>query len=395
MRKAIRTISLELKRHAPFTAFGTLTGIVIMALLVHTGVSRETSSVLFWTFHPLHVFLSALVTAGIYRRHGGTGVWPTFIVGFLGSVGIATLSDNLIPYVGEWLLDMPNRGLHIGFIEKWWLVNPLAMLGCLLAFARPKTQFPHAGHVLLSTWASLFHMILAVGPSLDVMTVVLMGFFLFLAVWIPCCTSDIVFPLVAVAVVSNPMSKRRWLDADGVELVRSLGIGRGARVLDFGCNWGAYALPIAQVVGSDGEVVAVEQDAKATQSLLRNMTQRGIRNIRVCGSLAEVKAGFAAMSFNAVLLFDVLHLMEQAKRAQLYADVRAVLSDDGKLFIHPKHTKENQPARHFRDCAEEDVRREVEASGFALLERRTMRLWHSRDQEDGCLLVFVKLVEKR
>lgn len=394
MRKVIETISLELKRHAPFTAFGTLTGIVIMALLVHTGVSRETSAVLFWTFHPLHVFLSALVTAGVYRRHGGTGVLPTFVVGFLGSVGIATLSDNLIPFAGEWLLDMPNRGLHLGFIEKWWLVNPLALLGCLLAFARPKTQFPHAAHVLLSTWASLFHMMLAQGSVLDVTTVILVGFFLFLAVWVPCCTSDIVFPLVAVAAVSDPRAKKRWLDGDGVDLVRSLGIGPGDRVLDFGCNWGAYALPIAEVVGSGGEVVAVEQNAKAAQSLLRNMKRRSIQNIRVLGNIEETKTPFAAKPFQAVLLFDVLHFMAQDERARLYADVHALLSDDGKLFIHPKHTKENQPNRHLRECTEEDVKREVEAAGFAFIERRTVRLWHSRDMEDGQLLIFGRTVDK-
>lgn len=394
MRKAISNIRQELKRHAPFTAFGTLTGIVIMALLVHTGVSRETSEVLFWTFHPLHVFLSALVTAGVYRRHGGTGIATTFLVGFLGSVGIATLSDNLIPYVGEWLLELPNRGLHLGFIEKWWLVNPLALLGCLLAFVRPKTQFPHAGHVLLSTWASLFHMMLALGPGLDATTVILMGFFLFIAVWVPCCTSDIVFPLVAVAAVSGPRAKRRWLDADGVELVSSLGIGSGDWVLDFGCNWGAYALPIAQVVAPDGEVVAVEQDAKAARSLLRNLERQRVRNIHILGKLEEAKTEFAAKPFKLVLLFDVLHFMAQDERARLYADVHAMLSDDGKLSIHPKHTKEDQPARHFRECTEADVKREVEAAGFVFIERRTVRLWHSRDMEDGRLLIFGKAVEK-
>ena len=95
------------------------------------------------------------------------------------------------------MLNMPNRGLHLGFIEKWWLVNPLALLGALIAFGRPRTQFPHAGHVLLSTWASLFHMMAAMGGGeIGATTIVLMGTFLFLAVWLPCCTSDIVFPLL-------------------------------------------------------------------------------------------------------------------------------------------------------------------------------------------------------
>jgi hypothetical protein len=191
-----KSIAHELRNHAPFTAFGTATGLVIMAVIIQVRLPREMSSALFWTFHPLHVLLSALVTAGMYRLHGGRSMWRTLLIGYFGSVGIATLSDNLIPYAGELLLDLPHRGLHLGFIEKWWLVNPLALVGIALAYIRPRTKFPHAGHVLLSTWASLFHITMALGTDVTVSTAVLIAAFLFLAVWVPCCTSDILFPLL-------------------------------------------------------------------------------------------------------------------------------------------------------------------------------------------------------
>lgn len=192
----MNTIARELRIHAPFTAFGTVTGIVIMALVIHVGLPRETSSILFWTFHPLHVVLSALVTAGMYRLHSPGRLWRTLLIGYVGAIGIATLSDSIIPYVGELLLDLPNRGIHLGFIEKWWLVNPLALAGIALAYVRPQTKFPHAAHVLLSTWASLFHITMAIGSEINVSTAILVAVFLFLAVWVPCCTSDIVFPLL-------------------------------------------------------------------------------------------------------------------------------------------------------------------------------------------------------
>ena len=191
-----KVIANELRRHAPFTAFGTVTGIVIMSVIIHAGLSREVSAALFWTFHPIHVFLSALVTAGIYRVHGNRGLWRTLLIGYFGSIGIATLSDSIIPYIGEVLLDLPHRGIHLGVIEKWWLVNPLALAGVALAYVRPRTKFPHAGHVLLSTWASLFHMAMAVGTHVDAAKIILVAVFLFVAVWVPCCTSDIVFPLL-------------------------------------------------------------------------------------------------------------------------------------------------------------------------------------------------------
>ena len=54
----------------------------------------------------------------------------------------------------------------------------------------------HPLHVLLSTWASLFHMTMALGENVTLLALAVIPAFLFLAVWIPCCTSDIVFPLL-------------------------------------------------------------------------------------------------------------------------------------------------------------------------------------------------------
>ncbi|MBN1472534.1 MAG: hypothetical protein JW925_12190 [Syntrophaceae bacterium] len=189
-------IAAELKLHAPFTMFGTVTGIVIMAVFIQFQIPREFSSALFWTMHPLHVLLSALVTTAMYRLHSKGSIMRMIIIGYVGSIGIATLSDSLIPYFGEWLLNLPHRSVHLGFIEKWWLVNPLALTGIALGYIISHTKIPHAGHVLLSTWASLFHILMALGTSIDVVTTILIAVFLFLAVWVPCCTSDIVFPLL-------------------------------------------------------------------------------------------------------------------------------------------------------------------------------------------------------
>ena len=203
----IRQILRELKIHAPFTLFGAATGIIIM-IFFHK-MPQKVSYDIFYILHPLHVFLSALVTASIYELHacgritskgirGKCNLWILLLIGYTGSIGIATLSDSIIPYLGEVLLRMPNREIHLGLIEKWWLVNPLALLGIAIAYFRPRTKFPHAGHVLFSTWASLFHIIMALGQDLNWIFYIATFIFLFIAVWIPCCVSDIVFPLLFV-----------------------------------------------------------------------------------------------------------------------------------------------------------------------------------------------------
>jgi hypothetical protein len=191
----------ELKAHAPFTLFGALTGIVLM--FVFRNIPHEAAHNLFYVFHPLHICLSAVVTAAMYKRYlsnersGIKMLLKVLAVGYIGSVTIGTLSDSLIPFWGETLLNMPHRHMHIGFIEKWWLINPLAIAAIIFAYNKPVTKFPHAGHVLISTWASLSHMLMAAGgnhgiPYLGIFI------FLFLAVWLPCCFSDIVFPLLFV-----------------------------------------------------------------------------------------------------------------------------------------------------------------------------------------------------
>ena len=192
-----KQIIKELKRHAPFTIFGAVTGIIIM--IIFRKIPPKASYNIFYTLHPIHIVLSALVTAAMFKLHKDKPkLWMVVLVGYFGTIGIATLSDSVIPYLGETLLRLPRRELHIGFIEKWWLVNPLALLGAAAAYFKPTTKFPHAGHVLLSTWASLFHIIMATGETLHWLSYTVIALFLFLAVWLPCCLSDIIFPLLLV-----------------------------------------------------------------------------------------------------------------------------------------------------------------------------------------------------
>jgi len=197
----IRRIVNELAEHAPFTTLGAVTGIILMVIIVFGGVLFQVSSIsypIFYILHPTHVILSALVTTAMYKKYGNGKVWAAILVGYFGSIGIATISDSIIPYLGETLMVLPNREIHIGFIEEWWIVNPAALIGIAIGYWRPTTKIPHSGHVLISTWASLFHIIMALGETVTWFTLLLIFLFLFLAVWVPCCTSDIVFPLLFI-----------------------------------------------------------------------------------------------------------------------------------------------------------------------------------------------------
>ena len=223
----------ELREHAPFTAVGALTGIVIMVLVSVLGVPRAASQAVFHVMHPAHVLLSAIVTAALYRRYRKR-LLLTIVIGYVGSVGIGTLSDIVMPHLGGLLVgarmgkeaqphdhnggaepeehdegeDHDEREeharhehgfghMHIGFIEHWYVVNPLALLGIAIAIWRPTTKLPHWGHVFISTWASLFYLT-GYGEAHWLPLLPAIFAVLFLAVWLPCCLSDIVFPLLFV-----------------------------------------------------------------------------------------------------------------------------------------------------------------------------------------------------
>ena len=95
----LKSIWHELIHHVPFTATGAVLGIGAMAAVSLAHTPQNVSQVLFFTFHPLHVIFSAMVTTAMYRKFGRRRLWLVIIIGYVGSVGIATISDAFIPYL--------------------------------------------------------------------------------------------------------------------------------------------------------------------------------------------------------------------------------------------------------------------------------------------------------
>lgn len=199
MREQKNYLVLELKGHVPFTLFGALTGIIIMIILFYGNLIPKIypiSENIFYILHPTHIFFSAIVTTSIFLKYNENKLILAVIIGYTGSIGIATISDSIIPFFGEILLDLPNTEIHLGFIEKPLLTNIPAFIGIIFGANKGFTKFPHTGHVLISTWASLFHIIMAIGLFISTIQFILIFIFLFFAVWFPCCTSDIIYPLI-------------------------------------------------------------------------------------------------------------------------------------------------------------------------------------------------------
>jgi len=226
-------ILLELKGHLPFTVLGTLIGLIF--ILVFRNASEKTTDSLFAVFHPAHVLLSAIVTASIFKIHAkGKNFLIILLIGYFGSIGVAKLSDIVVPYVGANLLGLDSamlkhshsneqdaehgdehaddaqmnhdeaeghdehKSLSQFLFGDFLIVTPAAILGILIAFYMPHTKFPHFGHVLISTWASSAFLLSRIGGQMSIASAMEIFMVLFLAVWVPCCLSDIIFPLLFV-----------------------------------------------------------------------------------------------------------------------------------------------------------------------------------------------------
>jgi len=201
-QRILKITGKELKHHLPFTLIGAGTGMALLVAIVATGsleAIHEVDELIFFILHPTHVFLSALVTTALFMKYGTKSKWRYplgLVIGITGSLGIATLSDSIIPYMGELIVGLEHAHTHVGFIEQPILTITPALAGTLIGFKLSATKFPHLGHVLLSTYASLFHVIMGMHHGVAWWQVLGIFVFLFLAVWLPCCLSDIIYPML-------------------------------------------------------------------------------------------------------------------------------------------------------------------------------------------------------
>ncbi|MBI3323389.1 MAG: hypothetical protein HYZ95_02870 [Candidatus Omnitrophica bacterium] len=204
MRGRFGHILEELREHLPYTVLAALIGVGFMALINfeaaltnRQAVLPEASRDLFHTFHFSHLFFSAIATTAMFWRHDRM-LGKTLLVGFFGTVLPCGTSDVVFPFVGGRMLGVPME-FHLCLVEHPFLVLPFVLGGIGVGFLLPPVQrstiFSHAAHVILSSSATMLYLI-SFGVADWLRFAALVFLLLIAAVMIPCCTSDIVFPLL-------------------------------------------------------------------------------------------------------------------------------------------------------------------------------------------------------
>jgi hypothetical protein len=206
MRTGLRYLRQELLSHLPFSIFSTIGGMVLVAVLTFLGEPLYKENLpgafreLFHIFHPVHMLFSATATTAMFWQYERRWI-KALAVGLAGAILICGVSDILIPYASGLILGAKMQP-HICIIEHPGLVLPFALVGVAAGFLSSghivrATVFSHAAHVLISSAASLLYLV-SFGLDHWIDRAGWVFILVVLAVMIPCCFSDIVFPLLAV-----------------------------------------------------------------------------------------------------------------------------------------------------------------------------------------------------
>jgi len=196
----------ELSHHLPFSILSVSIGLMFVGLFTiiteMLGIQNVSpySEELFHIFHPVHLLFSAIATTAMFWQHEKR-VIKAAIIGFVGSVGICGISDIIIPYISGFLLGAQMH-LHICIVQHPQLILPFVFVGILMGFFAPGTLekqegviFSHSLHVMVSAIASILYLV-SFGVTDWIHRLGAILIYMVLAVVIPCCTSDIVFPLL-------------------------------------------------------------------------------------------------------------------------------------------------------------------------------------------------------
>ena len=205
MEKRYHFLWRELRHHLPFSILSVSMGMLFAGVLTFIGMAAGTNNLsggmqnLFHILHPTHVLISAMATTAMFRQHERR-LWKAVAVGFVASVGICGISDIFFPYFSGLILGAPMH-LHVCIIEHPQIILPFALLGIFTGLLAPGTieknegiVFSHTLHVFISANASIAYLI-SYGFTNWMAQVGSVLIFMVLSVVIPCCTSDILFPL--------------------------------------------------------------------------------------------------------------------------------------------------------------------------------------------------------
>lgn len=123
----------------------------------------------------------------------------------------------------------------------------------------------------------------------------------------------------------------RWLFGNPQRHVEPF-VTKGQVVADLGCYTGFYTFALAECVGPEGKVCAVELDEKCTRALEKEVDKRGYHNIEVYASSAHDVSFIKDKSVDFVLANGLLCSMAD-HRTSAVNEIKRILKPGGLAYL--------------------------------------------------------------
>ena len=110
-------------------------------------------------------------------------------------------------------------------------------------------------------------------------------------------------------------------------------VTKGRVVADLGCGPGYYTLPLAECVGPEGKIYAVDSDEKAIRALEKKANKHGYHNIEAHAISASDLSFIEDGSVDFVLACDMLCSMAPRYRESAVSEIKRVLKPAGQAYL--------------------------------------------------------------
>ncbi|MBI1249186.1 methyltransferase domain-containing protein [bacterium] len=156
----------------------------------------------------------------------------------------------------------------------------------------------------------------------------------------------------------------RQREEDCAMMLKNLGIEPGMTVCDMGCGNGFYSLQMAQMVGKEGKVLAVDIQREMLRLLHARADEQGIKNIEpILGKIDDPKLPKGEVDL--ILCVDVYH--EFSHPEEMLTVMRDSLKPNGMVVLLEYRMEDpNVPIKTLHKMTKKQIAKEYEANGFEL-----------------------------
>ncbi len=158
-------------------------------------------------------------------------------------------------------------------------------------------------------------------------------------------------------------------------VVQGFGLKAGMRVADFGCGAGYFVLPVAQLIGSDGKVAAIDLLEEQLSAVRVRAGIFKLRNIQYIQADLEKENGSKLDSDSQDIVLVANLLFQVTNKEAPIKEAKRVMKDGGKLIVIDWRRDSNFGPKDGRINIA-DIRKMIEAQGFTFEKNLMCDMYH-------------------